>query len=129
MKNIIKYVALALISIYFLLYLMVNLVIGMESKHPIFPYIDTQLAPNFKIEDWGKVKVGMTVDEVQSAVGKPLSSHSGRVTFYAPLNSCFEIHYSEDGKWEWGDFAWRSFDVYFGEANTVIATSSEWWEN
>jgi hypothetical protein len=129
MKRAIKYTALALISVFVILYLMANLVWGMERKHPILPYIDTQLASTFKIEDWEKVKIGMKRNQVDSLFGAPLSSNLGRLTSEAPLTTYAEMHYSMDGKCSFGDFAWRSFDVYLDSTDTVIATSSKWWED
>lgn len=78
------------------------------------PDIDTVYAEGFSWRSLNEVKKGMSVDEVERLLGKPLD--------YVDLGGfggeCYE--YSTDGKCgRWCDFAWISARVCFDEEMKV----------
>ena len=106
--------------------LIINLLLGVEQKNFLFPYIDTHFAKNFSIEKWDVVRVGMSKDTVLKILGSPLLESTIPLTSYRPNGTALEMHYSGDGAWKYADYAWKSFDLFFDDTNRLIAKSSEW---
>lgn len=98
----------------------------MESYFPFYPHIHTRFSDGFRIENFEKINVRMSKTEVENLVGKPLYFDKKIVATYQPKNSHISV-YASDGKSNWGDFAWESFDVYFDTKNVVIGKSRRWW--
>ncbi len=88
------------------------------------PFIDTQLAPNYSPEKFDLIKLGQSVKEVETVLGKPLYHHVDS------LNNKFEYDYTNDGKLrsnkKSGDFAWYRSSIYFDEAGKVIDIDKGW---
>ena len=60
----------------------------------------------------------MSKTEVENLIGKPLLFSQKMTSSLQPENSCISV-YASDGKSNWGDFAWESFDIYFDNKNVV----------
>ena len=97
-----------------------------ESYFPLNPYIDTIFSQNFVPENFEKIENGMNKIEVEKILGKPLKFSLEIESSIQPKNTNIAI-YARDGKSNWGDFAWKSFDVYYDKKNIVIGKSSRWW--
>jgi hypothetical protein len=110
-----------------LLILIANLFLGVEQKNFLFPYIDTHFAKDFSIDNWDNVRVGMNKDSVIKILGEPLLTSRAKYATNRPPCATFEMHYSGDGAWKYGDYAWCSFALFFDDSNNVIAKSREWF--
>ena len=127
--------------ILFLLYLTAvfgRLTLG-EGKHLIDPYIDTEFAPDYSPKKFNKIKIGMTVDEVESIIGKPFYKHPD----YCDTTN-IDYVYTNDGKlwgkmkeekrryyeecfWIVTDFAWyRSYVIVDTNNNIVVEINKGW---
>jgi hypothetical protein len=109
-----------------LLFLSANLFLGAESKNYLFPYIDTHFSKDFSFDKWDKIRCGATKEEVKKILGEPLAESSEKQSPFRPPCAVYEMHYSGDGAWKYGDFAWQSFDVFLDSNNVVITKSREW---
>lgn len=99
-----------------------------ESYFPLYPHIDTRFANGFEIENFEKINIGMSKTEVENLIGKPLLFSQKMTSSLQPENSCISV-YTSDGKSNWSDFAWESFDIYFDNKNVVIGKSRRWWKD
>jgi hypothetical protein len=126
MRNILKgKVALILVLISF--FILLDLLIGLEGKCKVWPYIDTKFARNFSVNKFNGISHGMNYHEVKLILGEPLFFSDERLTSVQPKNAIFISVYSIDGRCEWADFAWKSFDIYFDKDTLVIGKHSQWW--
>lgn len=101
--------------------------IGIERKHPYLPYIDTEFAAGFAIDNWKFVHIGMNKNEVENYLGKPILTSYKITSSKRPKHCFYEAWYSHDGAWEIADFAWQSFTVYYDSTMHVMAKDSTWW--
>jgi hypothetical protein len=97
-----------------------------EGYNLINPHIDTKFAKDFNVESFEKIKNGMYKKDVEKLIGKPLMFSNKIISSIQPKNSMISV-YASDGKCQWGDFAWESFDVYFNYDERVIGKSRRWW--
>jgi len=114
-----------LTGVFLLLYLAIP-IFYLESYFPLKPYIDTKFSQDFNPENFEKVKRGMNKAEVEIILGKPLKYSTKIESSIQPHNTNISI-YAGDGKSNWGDFAWKSFDVYYNKNNIVVGKKSQWW--
>ena len=125
--------------ILFLLYLTAvfgHITLG-EGKHLIDPYIDTWFASDYSLEKFDKIKTGMTVDEVESIIGKPLYKHSDywdakKIMYeYTGDGKLWEMkeekkRYYNDCFWIVTDYAWYHSAVVFDKNNIVVKIYKGW---
>lgn len=101
-------------------------ILFIESYYPFYPHIDTQFAKGFTIDCFEKVNNGMSKTEVENLLGQPLNFSQKTISSLQPKNSYISV-YAFDGKSNWSDNAWESFDIYFNSNNVVIGKSRKWW--
>ena len=70
-----------------------------EMYCPVYPGIDTYYASGFSEANFKRVSLGLTANEVEGLLGKPLS-------ILRRENGTEEWLFTADGKCKWGDFAW-----------------------
>ena len=103
---------------------MMGAVLGVEGMNIFSPYIDTEFAPRYSPEKFDLIKLGQSVEEVETVLGKPLNHHIDS------LNHKFEYDYTNDGKLrstkKSGDFAWYRSAIYFDEAGRVVEIDKGW---
>ena len=87
-----------------------------ESYCIFWPSIDTVYAPGYSEEDFGKIDIGMTMDEVDSIMCVPLD-------VYTYQDGKVHVFYTADGKCRFGDFAWLGRSLILSN-NQVIAIQS-----
>ena len=103
-------------------------ILFIESYYPFYPHINTQFAKEFKIENFEKVNIGMSKTEVENLLGQPLFFSQKTISSLQPDNSYISV-YSSDGKSNWSDNAWESFDIYFDSNYVVIGKTRKWWND
>jgi outer membrane protein assembly factor BamE (lipoprotein component of BamABCDE complex) len=84
----------------------------METYCFFYPSIDTTFADTFSEIAFCEIHPGMTKDDVQKLLGKPLSivgNPDGTETWW----------YSRDGRCWFGDFAWLGRSVLFTNSDVV----------
>ena len=127
MKKVLQiFISTVLLIIAFLYFVLPILFV--ESYYPFYPHIDTKFAKGFSIENFEKVTVWITKIEVESILGKPLYFSQKRISSLQPKNAYISV-YASDGKSNWSDNAWESFDVYFDSRSIVSGKSRKWWTN
>ncbi len=92
-----------------------------ESYFAPFPLIDTFHSPEFTLEKFDQVKVGMSKNQVRALIGTPPSE------IYIPEenpNNC--ENQTNDGASKYWDFAWYHAEVCFDEQNNVNSTNGFW---
>ena len=133
-------VLISTISVVVILYLLyVTFIFGWlgERKHLIDPYIDTHFATDYSPEKFDKIKIGMTVDEVESLIGKPFYTCIPPI-FYHIADDSTKIEYNytgdgkllnkmrEQGKRYYYDCAWYRSLVIFDTNNIVVGINKGW---
>jgi outer membrane protein assembly factor BamE (lipoprotein component of BamABCDE complex) len=73
-----------------------------EGYNPVVPDIDTKYAPNFSVEKFNMITVGMDTNDVIKLIGQPIGKQ-GKLTQ--------KWYYTADGKCKWGDFAWLNSNL------------------
>ncbi|MCL2327169.1 MAG: hypothetical protein FWC39_01515 [Bacteroidetes bacterium] len=108
-----------------------------ERKHLIDPYIDTQFAPDYTPEKFEGIKMGMTINEVETIVGKPFHTNNPPV-FYHIADDSTKIEYvytgdgkllhkmQEQGKRYYYDCAWYYSSVVVDTNNIVVEINKVW---
>ena len=83
----------------------------------LYPSIDTTYAEGYSEADFLKLKVGMSMSEVDRIMCKPRSMQE-----YP--NGVTRVFYTRDGKAPIGDFAWfgRSLEVSKGTVTRIVST-------
>ena len=130
MKAIMK--ILSIIGIGFLMYL--SFVFGqiqlIEGKHIVYPYLDTKFANKYTPEDFNKIKIGMTIEEVKEIIGEPLYTGNGYEN-----QSNLNLHYTGDGKLlskrnstkgAYSDLAWYRSSLEMDKNKKVISIDKGW---
>ena len=116
-------------------------------KHLINPYIDTRFAPDYSPEKFDKIKVGMTLDEVESIIGKPIRNltdffDSTKIRYHYTDNLVLA---DKNAKWEQKQekgyydypplypsclcdyrYAWYCSSITFDKNNIVVEIYKEW---
>lgn len=87
-----------------------------EGYFPLFPYIDTQFSDGYSFQNWNRVHIGMTTEDVRQILGLPLNS-----------GPALDWIYTRDGKCVWGDFAWEYRYINFSEAGVVTGKVVRWF--
>jgi hypothetical protein len=123
LNKLIKWVLLTCI----LFFLIFDLFIGLEHKSILSPYIDTKFASDFSIDNFNQLKMGDKYSKVLKSLGPPIRFSKNIISSIQPDKAIFIGVYSTDGKCNWSDFAWKSFDIYFDKDTVVIGKNSNWW--
>ena len=103
---------------------MMGAMLGVEGRNIFSPYIDTEFAPRYSPEKFDLIKLGQSLKEVETVLGKPLYNHIDS------LNHKFEYDYTNDGKLrsnkKSGDFAWYRSAIYFNYQGKVVGIDKVW---
>jgi hypothetical protein len=102
---------------------------GPEQYYSPDPFCDTQMAKGYSPERFLRIKPGMTVQQVEQLVGKPLFTDTSELP-----KSVITYRYTDDGKllgqqvpwYKCNDYAWYSSSVVFDTAMVVQRSSSGW---
>ncbi len=83
---------------------------SLEMHFPFNPYVDTIFAKDFAWEKFNRVELGMTQEQVEAILGKPLDKHN-----YGSNNPNYICwRYSTDGKlWPYADFSYYLVQTCF----------------
>jgi len=137
--NFLKILISAIFAVVILYLLYITFIFGWlgERKHLIDIYIDTHFAPDYSPEKFDKIKIGMTLNEVESIIGKPFYTHTPPV-FYHIANDSTKTEYvytgdgkllskmREQGKRYYYDCAWYRSYVIFDTNNIVVEINKGW---
>ena len=103
--------------------------IGLENYNYIYPHIDTEFTTDFKKESFDKIEVGMTRSEVEMLLGKSFGfdSLNGYTDNIIKKEYKYLDYYSHDGKFEFADFAWEFYGIYYDRDTLVINKQTRWY--
>jgi hypothetical protein len=127
MKNVLCKFIKWILLVFIFCTVIFNYFIGLEHKSILYPYIDTKFASGFSINRYNKLKIGEKYSEVLENLGQPLRFTADKISSIQPDTAEFIAVYSSDGKCNWSDFAWKSFDIYFDKDTVLIGKNSSWW--
>ena len=85
------------------------------------PSIDTVYAPGYSEEDFNRIQVNMTMDEVSNIMCAPLIN-------YTYPNGKIHVSYTEDGKCKFGDFAWFGRSIWVSNGIVVNVDSRIYYD-
>lgn len=102
-----------------------------ERKHLIDPYIDTEFAPDYTPEKFEQIEMGMTINEVKSIIGNPLSSShiaddSVKIKYDYTNDGKLLHKMQEQGKRHYYDCAWYYSSVVVDTNNRVVEINKVW---
>jgi outer membrane protein assembly factor BamE (lipoprotein component of BamABCDE complex) len=102
-----------------------------EGKHLINPYVDTHFAPDYSPEKFDKIKIGMTLYEVDSIIGEPFYSHpdyddSTKIRYYYTSDGLLLSKMRKQGKRYYYDCAWYRSIITFDTNNIVVEIDKGW---
>jgi outer membrane protein assembly factor BamE (lipoprotein component of BamABCDE complex) len=102
-----------------------------ENIHPIDPYIDTCFAPDYSPEKFNDIKIGMTLDEVELIIGKPLYSYyvyddSTKINYDYTCDGKLLSKAQQKGKRNYYDCAWYRSSIIIDMHNIVIEIDKGW---
>ena len=87
----------------------------------LYPSIDTTYAAGYSEEDFTKLRVGMTMAEVDRIMCKPLR-------IVREPNSVTRLLYTQDGKALIGDFAWFGRGLYVSGGTVTKIESTIYYD-
>ncbi|HIK04176.1 MAG TPA: hypothetical protein IGS40_05605 [Trichormus sp. M33_DOE_039] len=86
-----------------------------ESEFIFNPLIDTKLPPDFTLQKFDRIKLGMTKADVLKILPAPMYSSDDESSW----------RYGEDGAAPFGDFAWFEFTIHFDPQGKVMKTQRQ----
>jgi hypothetical protein len=91
---------------------------GFEQRSILWPWIDTVQAAGYSESTFQKITVGMTRQQVDALMCKPLVVVDGNCYMPVPSGVSLDVgavrySYTGDGRCPWGDFAWFGREVWF----------------
>lgn len=92
-----------------------------------YPMIDTYHSKEFSENNFAKIEIGMTRDDVKSFIGDRVSSHVDIGGYENGTEEC--ERQTEDGKLKYWDFAWLNAYVCYDEQGKVLSTYSFWQQD
>ena len=87
------------------------------------PYIRTEFAAEFSSQNFELVRVGMSKQEVERLLGKPL--------LYQPTAPCDRqmARYSRKKNIFFDLMSWRGYEIFYGFDGKVTGKRSSWWDD
>ncbi len=136
--KLLKIIFISIIALFICMMGYIELVLGLESKHVLFPHIDTVFPENFEKDKFSEIAEGMSVLEVESIIGKPLKYTiykdstidvywNNKQEEWSDFNTEVSAYYSLDGKWKYGDFAWEGFILRYDSMGVVTDITNRWF--
>ena len=105
-----------------LLFILIDVSIGLEHRSRVWPWIDTVETPGYSEAAFQVIRIGMTRAQVDALMCTPLEvvtdSPDGLGYVPVPVGASLDIgalrySYTRDGRCPWGDFAWFGREIWF----------------
>jgi hypothetical protein len=129
MKRVVKLFFIGLSALLGLLGVTIVIFFSLMDEGGIFspnPYVATEFAHHCTPQKFKLITVGMSQDEVEQLIGKPLYYSDAGPQITPKL--VIEASYARKNR-SWSRIiSWKSHDIYYDSCHVVIGKSSRWWD-